>query len=233
MLIASIAPSMKRRPIAELLDTDSGTPEEIAASLSDLKRINSWFGGVSTTQALVLRVVQQSGLRRLSLLEVASGAGYVPRRVRGNLEKRGIELDVTLLDRRSSHLDHFPRSIAGDVLSLPFRNQSFDLVSSTLFIHHLRPDQLVQSVREALRVCRRAVLINDLQRSRLHLWMVYAGLPLFRSRITWHEAPASVIQAYTPAEMQDMLKEVPGARLEISGHYLYRMGVILWKDSGR
>lgn len=232
MLIASIAPSMKRRPIAELLDTDSGMPDEISASLADLKHINSWFGGISTTQALVRRVAQQSGSRRFTLLEVASGSGYVPRLVRERASKTGIELDVTLLDRWSSHLDHNARSVAGDALALPFRDQSFDLVSSTLFIHHLPPDQVVRSVEEALRVCRKAVLINDLQRSRLHLWMVYAGLPLFRSRLTWHDAPASVIQAYTRAEIQEMLTNIPGVCVEISRHYLYRMGVIVWKNSG-
>lgn len=222
---------MKRKPIAELLDTDSGTPEEIAASLSDLKRINGWFGGVSTARALVRRVVERKGCSRLSLLEVASGSGYVPITSREQLHKAGIELDITLLDRSAGHLDHFPRSVAGDALALPFRDESFDLVSSTLFIHHLPPDQLLHSVTEALRVCRTAVLINDLQRSRLHLWMVYAGLPLFHSRITWHDAPASVIQAYTKTEMRNMLSDVPGVRIEITEHFLFRMGVIVWKNS--
>jgi len=221
---------MKRRPIAELLDTDSGTPEQIAASLSDLQRINRWFGGISTARALVERVAERTRSSRLSLLEIASGAGYVPRTVHERLRKAGIELDVTLLDRSSSHLDHFARSVAGDVLALPFRDESFDLVSSTLFIHHLPPEQVVRSVREALRVCRKAVLINDVTRSRLHLWMVYAGLPLFRSRITWHDAPASVIQAYTSEEMRAMLEDIPGTRVEICGRYLFRMGVTVWRN---
>lgn len=231
MLIRSIVPVMKRRPIAELLDTDSGTPEEIAASLSDLKRINRWFGGISTAKALLRRVAQRTGMSRFSLLEVASGAGYVPRTVHERLNGRGLHLDVTLLDRCASHLDHYAHSVSGDVLALPFRDQSFDLVGSTLFIHHLSPHHLVASVKEALRVCRRAVLINDVRRSRFHLWLVYAGLPLFRSRLTWHDAPASVIQAYTPEEMKDMLRVIPGTRVEISRHYLFRMGVIVWKDS--
>ena len=54
------------------------------------------------------------------------------------------------------------RAVAGDALALPFRDASFDLLSSTLFAHHLSPQELVQFVDEALRVCRVAVLINDL-----------------------------------------------------------------------
>jgi ubiquinone/menaquinone biosynthesis C-methylase UbiE len=121
------------------------------------------------------------------------------------------------------------RALVGDALALPFQDGSFDVVSSNLFIHHLMPEAVQQFVSEALRVCRKAVLINDLIRSPLHLALVYAGLPLFRSRLTWHDAPASVRQAYTIEEMRGMLKSTPAARVEISSHYLFRMGVIAWK----
>ena len=119
------------------------------------------------------------------------------------------------------------RAVAGDALALPFRDASFDLVSCTLFAHHLSPDQLVHFVNEGLRVCRTAVLINDLVRRSLHLSLVYAGLPLYRSRITRHDAPASVRQAYTPDEMQALLKRTRASRTEIHRHYFFRMGVIV------
>jgi len=44
---------MKRVAIPELLDTDSGTPSQIATSLSDLRRINHWFGGFATSRSMV------------------------------------------------------------------------------------------------------------------------------------------------------------------------------------
>ncbi len=73
------------------------------------------------------------------------------------------------------------------------------------------------------------MLINDLVRHPLHLSLVYAGLPLYRSRLTRHDAPASVRQAYTPEEMQTLLAQTRAARVEIHRHYLFRMGVIAWK----
>jgi ubiquinone/menaquinone biosynthesis C-methylase UbiE len=220
---------MKRVVIPELLDTDSGSPAEIAAALSDLNRINRWFGGVSTTTSMIRRVAQRLGARSLSMLEVAAGAGYVPEQARQKLVHRGIKLEVTLLDRTPSHLLNGNRAVAGDVLALPFRDASFDLVGSVIFLHHLSPAQVIQSVNEALRVCRTAVLINDLVRDPVHLALVYAGLPLFRSRLTHHDAPASVRQAYTEPELRDLLKRTVATRVEIHRHYLFRMGVIVWK----
>ena len=220
---------MKRVPTAELLDTDCGTPAEVAASIGDLRMINRWFGGISTTAAMIERVAIATRQSSLSLLEVAAGSGYVPQTARSQLQLGGVELQVTLLDRATSHLRNGNRAVAGDALALPFQDGSFDLVSCNLFAHHLSPYELVQFVDEALRVCRVAVLINDLVRHPLHMALVYAGLPLYRSRLTRHDAPASVRQAYTPEEMKIMLAQTSAARVEIHRHYLFRMGVIAWK----
>jgi ubiquinone/menaquinone biosynthesis C-methylase UbiE len=224
---------MRRVPTTELLDSDNGTPEEVAASLQDLRRINRWFGGTSTTRSMIQAVSRRRGKAEMSLLEVAAGSGYVPGQVREQLSSSGIQLQVTLLDRVAGHLgsSHGSPRLAADALALPFPDGSFDLVSSNLFAHHLSPGELVGFVRETLRVCREAVLINDLVRSPLHLAAVYAGFPLYRSRLTRHDAPASVRQAYTPGEMRAMLEESPAVRVEIRRHYLFRMGVIVWKKS--
>jgi ubiquinone/menaquinone biosynthesis C-methylase UbiE len=222
---------MKRVPTHELLDTDSGTPEEISASLVDLLNINSRFGGVSTGVAMIERIATKLNTSHLSLLEVASGSGDVSRLLVESLRRKGIQVKITLLDRAQSHLGNGFHAVAGDALSLPFQDKSFDLVSCTLFAHHLSPSELVQFAKEGLRVCRRALLVNDVIRDPLHLLLVYAALPLFRSRLTRHDAPASVRQAYTPTEMRTMLQQAKAAQVEVTHHFLYRMAAIAWKDN--
>ena len=220
---------MRRTVIPELLDDDLGTAAEIAGSLSDLRRINQWFGGMRTTTDLLRRVAREGGCRKLSLLEVGAGAGDVALAAQRVLAESGIGLQVTLLDRLWAHLPPGTASVAGDALRLPFQNDTFDVVSCSLLAHHFGPETLVNFAGESLRVCRQAVLINDLIRSRLHLLLVYLGLPLFRSRITWHDAPASVRRAYTCDEMRVLLADVGARKIQVSRHYLFRMGVLLWK----
>jgi len=222
---------VKRRPTRELLDDDRGTPAEIAGSLRDLRWFNRWFGGVATTRRLfktASRITQQS---QLTVLEVGSGDGSLIRTVASDLQP-GLHLELTLLDRAASHLpvNGWMHKVAGDALHLPFRDSSFDLVSSSLFLHHLSPQQAVAFAREALRVSRTAVLVHDLIRDPIHLAFAYAGRPLYRSRITRHDAPASVWQAYTADEVVGYFREAGALSVQVHRQYFYRMGVLAQRN---
>jgi SAM-dependent methyltransferase len=223
---------MERFVSEEILDSDQCPVPEAEASLRDLCRINRWFGGVSTTRRLVEKVSASIGQKRLSVLEVGAGFGEVPRMAAMKLVRKGISLAITDLDLKASHLQPGRRAVVADALAIPFRNDSFDLVSCSLFAHHLDPAQLARFVDEGLRVSRSALLINDLVRHPLHLALVYAGFPLMRSYVSRFDGVASVRRAYTPQEMRNILADrARGAaeKIDISTHYLFRMGVIVWK----
>jgi len=221
---------MERVVIPELLDDDAGSAAEVSASLADLGRINRWFGGVRVLSRLVEQVAEQTGRRELTLLDVAGARGELPARAAEQLRGKNIRLETTVLDRATSHLEPGNHSVVGNALALPFRDASFDLVSSSLFVHHLEPGEVQQFVNQALRVARLAVLIDDIRRHPVHLALVYAGMPLYRSRITRYDAPVSIRRAYTPAEMRGLLGRTAAARVDLHTYYLYRMGIIAWRN---
>jgi ubiquinone/menaquinone biosynthesis C-methylase UbiE len=225
---------MQRVSTPEILDSDACPAIEVEASLEDLGRINRWFGGVATTRKLIERVASATGSKHFSLLEVAAGFGQVPKAAGEQLKHKGITLDVICLDRVRSHLRNGEgkRAVVADALALPFRDRSFDLVSSSLFAHHLEPCELTRFAGEALRVSRWAVLINDLVRHPMHLALVYAAFPFMRSYVSRMDGVASVRRAYVAEEMQKILSSStePASRIEMSRHFLFRMGVIVWKN---
>src|SRR5450631_3108517 len=222
---------MQRVSTQEILDSDACPPVEVETSLRDLCRINRWFGGIATTRRLIERVASTTGQKRFAVLEVAAGFGEVSKIAGRQLAHKGITLDVTDLDRVRTHLLRGNRAVVADALALPFQDGSFDLVSCSLFAHHLEPAELVRFAHEALRVSRCAVLINDLVRHPLHVALVYAGFPLMRSYVSRVDGLASVRRAYVPDEMRQILSAgtETAARVEISRHFLFRMGVIAWK----
>lgn len=222
---------MLRISTPEILDSPECPPNEVEKSLRDLSRINRWFGGVATTRKLIERVANVTGKKHFTMLEVAAGFGEVPKLAAQQLACKGITIEITFSDRLRSHLLLGNRSVVADALALPFPDGTFDLVSSSLFTHHLEPADLSRFANEALRVSRCAVLINDLVRHPLHLALVYAGFLLMRSHVSRVDGVASVRRAYIPEEMRGILvdRAGPARQIEILQHYLFRMGVIVWK----
>ncbi|MGA2000858.1 MAG: methyltransferase domain-containing protein [Terriglobales bacterium] len=226
---------MKRVVTPELLDSDAATPAEVQQTLADLRRINRWFGGISTTRRMLEQVVTRirkpsSDRGELTLLDVGAGSGDVALTAARQIRPPA-QIRVTLMDRMPAHL---PRNgtgtVAGDALALPFLDNSFDLVTCSLLIHHLEREQIVKFVNQALRVARVAVLLNDLRREPLHLALMYAGYPIF-SRLTLHDGIASVRRAYTPQELKSILGNTDAAGVGMENRYLYRMGIIVWKSA--
>ena len=220
---------MKRVVIPELLDADAGSSREVSASLADLRMINRWFGGVHVMEELIRTVAARQQINSISWLDVAGASGDIAALASDSLSKNGLKVRPVLLDRATTHLNCDYPCVCGDALALPFGDNTFDVVGCSLFVHHLEPQQIVQFMSEALRVARYAVLINDLVRHRLHLALAYAGYALYRSRLTRHDAIASVRRAYTIDEITGILRQTSAFKVEAKQFFMFRMGVIAWK----
>ncbi len=230
---------MKRVREAEILDHDGGPPDEIASSLRSLRVINRLFGGNRMHIRLLRRAaVEVNAHQRIHLLEVASGHADVLQAAVRQLAWQD-RCSITLLDRSAQHLpssvDWPPdlpaaNCITGDALAIPLPDRSVDIVACCLFLHHLDEQQARIFLDEALRVARIAVVINDLERTRVHYLLARLAALVDPSRISRHDGPASVRQAYTAGELRALLRQT-GRRFELRCGFLFRMGAVLWKDA--
>lgn len=224
---------MRLRLAHELLDDDEGTPAEVERGLGDLWWINRHLGGVSSWRRLWTRFLGVSPLpaEPLTLLDVGAGTGQVMEANAAWLRHRGLTVTAVALDRRLTHLGVDVPALAADANRLPFADASLDLVTCNLFLHHFhdQPGEPVASrlLQEMLRVARRGVLINDLERSWWPYLAIRAMSPGF-SRLTRHDGPRSVAQAYARRELEVLAGGSGAARFEVLRLPRYRLGLILW-----
>ena len=224
---------MRLRPAHELLDDDEGTPAEIKRGLDDLWWINQHLGGVSSWRRLWTRFLARAPLpaEPLTLLDVGAGTGQVTAAHAAWLRQRGCTVTALALDRRLTHLRAPVPALAADANRLPFADASLDLVTCNLFLHHFhdQPGNPVASrlLQEMLRVARRGVLINDLERSWWPYLAIRAMSPGF-SRLTRHDGPRSVAQAYTRRELEVLAGASGAARFEVLRLPRFRLGLIMW-----
>ncbi|MGC1783452.1 MAG: methyltransferase domain-containing protein [Acidobacteriaceae bacterium] len=229
---------MERVEAEELLDCDGWSKEQVTCALGAIRRVNLFYGGDRMHKRLFRRVVSQIRPTNLDILEVASARGEVVRATACALRKLGVSARISLLDRSGQHLPDSadwpadlaaPTLLVGDALAIPLPDRSVDVVSCCLFLHHLSAEQARAFLREALRVCRVAVLVNDVERTRTNYLCSLMYRLMDPSELSRHDGPTSVRQAYTHKEVEEMLKET-GCRFELQRGYLFRLGAIAWKD---
>lgn len=227
---------MRRVTCDELLDEDRGTPEEIGGNLDDLWRINHWLGGVSTNLTLLEQFFVATGNHAVRILDVGAGDGRLAGRLRAELRRRGYCAEFSVLDRCLSHLQHRHSTgpglppIVADVLKLPFEAGSFDVVMCNLFFHHFSGEEADKLLHSLAAVAREAVLINDLERHVLPYLFILGARPFMRGRMSRHDGPASVRQAYTANELATLVADAGYAHVEVRRLMPFRLGLILWKQ---
>lgn len=226
---------MRRITTGELLDDDRGTSREISTSLDDLWRINRGLGGVPSCMRMLDNFFARSGARSARILDVGCGDGRLAGHLRARLLQRGILTEFIVLDRRLTHLrcgmpaEAGLRPVVADVFAMPFPERSFDVVMCNLFLHHFSGEKAQELLRSLARAARSAVLVNDLERHLLPWLFIHLAYPFARSRLTRHDGPASVRQAYTRAELAALATEAGFRNFEAQRMPLFRLGLTLWK----
>jgi ubiquinone/menaquinone biosynthesis C-methylase UbiE len=202
----------------ELLDEHDAAPSDVDRSLRDLQRINRYLGGRVNFRRMVRRFVPVD-----SILDVGSATG-------DNLDALPVRLRVAL-DFKVEHIRAAKaQRVVGDAMQLPFRSATFDLVTSAHFLHHFSPEENEAIFREALRVTRKGVAINDTRRHYVPLLFVQliSALRLV-GRITRFDAPASVRRGYTIPEARTLAARVAATRARVERVFPWRLAILLWK----
>lgn len=202
--------------VDELLDGPLGDAATLQGNLRDLRRVNRWLGGVDLSWAAVNLLTRPRDA--VTLLDVGTGAADIPLALieRGRANDR--RLTVTGIDNRPEVLAAAARADprigmtgeltlhVGDGRALPYPDRSFDIVHTSLVVHHLAPEAARALLREMERVARVGIVVNDLVRGRpawLGAWLL--SHILTTNRYTRHDAPLSVQRAYTLDELTALL----------------------------
>jgi len=188
------------------------------ASLADVHRLNSWFGGYRLSEQAIERLIAAApGGAPLCVVDIGGGRGDLATRLVARARRRGRRLAVIVVDRNGTVR---PRPgvavVRADAAALPFRPGAADVVTASLLLHHLEPDAAIRSLAEMRAAARRGVVINDLLRSRITLALVWVVTRLFtRHRFARHDGPLSVRRAYSPDELRTLAARAGLGRLTV------------------
>ncbi len=195
----------------ELLDDPAADPATVRASLLHISRANRWFGGRAAALWGIRRALRgvPAG-SRLSLLDLGTGAGDLPRAAARWARRRGYELDVFGLERSPvaaalAQANGMPAVLA-DAGAIPVRPGSVDIVLLSQVAHHFAPASAATLFRSCHAIARKALVVADLRRSRIASAAFAVGASALRfDAVTRADGHTSIRRGYTPNELAALL----------------------------
>jgi len=223
----------------ELLDRDEIALNDAAKSFDDLRKINRFLGGVGVynkTLFRLLRVYPPS--QHISMLDVGTGSGDMSGEVLKRCRSQRMNITLTGLDVQPKFLQLAKRRhtgtngfnlIVSDAFTMPFNDNSFDVVISNLVLHHYY-DRAGELLEEMYRITRHAIVINDLLRHTIPLLFFKLYSPFFvKSPITRYDGEVSIRRAFSFSEIQRLLEGSNFTDYSFVRHWSFRFGLVIWK----
>jgi len=215
----------------ELLDDCAAEPRLVRQSLRNIARANRWFGGLAAVIVGVDRLLEGRTPASLSLLDVGTGSGDIPRALRARWTARGTQVRILGVERHQAAAEMAQRSgllaVVGDGLSLGFKSRSVDVVLLSQIAHHFDEAGVIGLAREAARVARIGVVVADLRRSRLARAGFRIGAALLGfDAITRVDGMTSLDRGFDDLELTTLIRRA-GFEPRVTAHWGSRL-VATW-----
>jgi methyltransferase family protein len=205
----------------ELLDNPGADPATVSRSLRNVARANRWFGGAAAARyglGLLLRGLAPG--RPLTLLDLGTGAGDLPRRAVGWARRRGhllrpLGLELSRPAAALAVRAGVPCAVAC-AGAPPLRERSVDIVLVSQVAHHFTSESAMRLFHTCDALARVGVVIADLRRGRLAPLAFRVGATaLGFDPVTKADGLTSIRRGYTAGELRDLLLAagIRGARV--------------------
>jgi 2-polyprenyl-3-methyl-5-hydroxy-6-metoxy-1,4-benzoquinol methylase len=188
----------------ELMDRPQPVSDELETDLLNLVSLNRYFGSHRLVRSFLSRWFTPDQSYRV--LDLATGAGDIPRVIADWARERGISVRIDAVDANPSTLEIARKHSAGyseiqflrgNVLDYTTR-ETYDLVCCSLAVHHFSQEDAARLLRCCRELSHRFVLVSDLERSLATLAGVYALTALiYREPMTQFDGRLSARRAFS------------------------------------
>lgn len=198
---------------AEDMDSPSLPREELIPALRDL-----WlFQRLSFTAWSLSKEIETfcktRGLSRIKLLDLGCGDGALLSAVHTSLVSKGLRVESLGVDMNPTstnigNLRNIERLRFNTLdITYTFPEGEFDIILSSLFLHHLQTDQVFTIFKKLKKSSAQLIVVNDLKRSVLGFTIAFlASRLLSSSKVVQKDALLSVRAAFTVSELSDIAK---------------------------
>ena len=210
----------ERADITEWMDELDRPDGEFLQAYAELALVNRYLGGARAVRRFLSQVPEGR------ILDVAAGGCDIADALSASGPWRFVTLDVNPLGlKRSRHT----LPVVADAFRLPFPDGAFDVVTASLFFHHLSEGDCVRMLAGMYRMARHLVIVNDLHRHRIAYGSIRILTHLFsRSAMVRNDAPTSVRRGFRSPDLVRIAR-LAGVPARVYRSFPYRLVLVARK----
>ncbi|MEL7222542.1 MAG: methyltransferase domain-containing protein [Bacteroidota bacterium] len=177
-----------RSTASEIMDDLDMEGDLLRRSLDKLDWINKWLGGNQITLSGLEQLLQTvPKTQTLTIVDVGCGSGDMLRIIAQKMRTAGRTVQLIGIDANAFTVDYArQQSLAYPeityhcclVPSAVFDQLDYDILLSTLFLHHLTNEEIIPLLKHSSEKARLGIIVNDLHRSKL-AYFLFQLLTLF------------------------------------------------------
>ena len=228
----------RRSKQTEIMDDLQGTGPDWYQALRELKIINKFLGGNGVTLEGIAQLLKKKKKKgEITIADLGCGGGDMlvvmarwGRRHGIPLRLVGVDANANIIEYARKNTAEFPEIdyMAADIFSSRFRKHQFDIVTCTLFTHHFRNDQLANLLAHLLQQVKIGLVINDLHRHPMAFYSIKAITAVAsRSKMVKHDAPVSVLRAFSRTDWKIILEEAGVENYHLSWRWAFRWMLLI------
>lgn len=224
----------------ELMDDFSITDTRLTSALEQLRLVNRWLGGYSTTMTAIAPFLRSRVGQTTRILDLGTGIADFPEYIVRWAEAQSPVLDVKIVAvdanpvtvdyARAALKQRLPEAVStkiqvevADALALPYADDSFDIAMGAMFLHHFAEENAIAIVQAMQRVSRHGIVINDLHRHPLAYYGIYALTHLLpASPMMQNDGPLSVLRGFQKAELAAIAQSAELQNVSLRGYFPFR-----------
>lgn len=221
----------QRSNASEIMDDFSLRGSLLRDTLDKLGSINKWLGGNTITLNGIKQLLKhQPKDRTYTIVDLGCGHGDILRLVADYGRRHQIKFNLIGIDANQDAIN-YAQELSGnypelsfqnlDIFSDAFQNLDFDIVLSTLFLHHFKDEDIVNVLQNLSRKSTLGIVVNDLHRSK----MAYGLFKLLGLVISNHmivqDGLTSILRAFKRKDLEE-LSRILNLTSKISWKWAFR-----------
>lgn len=226
--------NLKSRSSSEEIMDDLGIQgKAVQQTLKELDIINQWLGGNRISLNAFKAACKKSEIHTVA--DLGCGSGYLLKlmsRINPSIDYIGIDANPYIIEyaKEKCSSNKNIRFLSEDILNDEFKQHSFDLIHSCLFLHHFTNDQLIQILRSLYKQANIGIIVNDLHRHFLAYHSIRFLTHFFsRSFMVKNDAKLSVARGFRRQELKEILQAAGITNYTLKWRWAFRWELIILK----